>query len=45
MEQWLPLILGVGATGMVVYWLVKKVFKLAIFAAIVAAAAWFWFST
>lgn len=45
MEQWLPLILGVGATGLVVYWFVKKVFKLAIYAAIVAAAAWFWFST
>ncbi|MDH5420986.1 MAG: hypothetical protein OEY55_04185 [Acidimicrobiia bacterium] len=45
METWLPLVLGVGATGLVIFWVAKKVFKLAIYAAIVAAAAWFWFST
>lgn len=40
----LPLILGVGATGLVIYWMVKKVFKLALYAGVVAVAAWAWFS-
>lgn len=40
----LPLVLGVVATGLVIYWMVKKLFKLAIYAGIAAVAAWFWFS-
>ena len=39
----LPLILGIGAAVLVVYWIAKKLVKLALFAAIAGAAAWFWY--
>jgi hypothetical protein len=34
---------GIAATGLVGYWMVKKVFKLALYAAIAGAALWFWY--
>lgn len=39
----LPLILGIGAIALVGYWMIKKVFKLALYAAIAGAALWFWY--
>lgn len=38
------LIVGIVATILVFYWMAKKVFKLALYAGIAAAVAWFWFS-
>lgn len=38
------LIIGIVATILVGYWLVKKVFKFALYAGIAAVAAWFWYS-
>ncbi len=42
--EWLPLLIGIVATGLVVFWIVKKIFKFAVYAAIIGAAAWFWYS-
>ena len=42
MEQ-VPLVIGVAAALLVGWWLIKKLFKLALFAGIVGAAAWFWY--
>ncbi len=38
------LIVGIVATILVVYWMTKKVFKLAIYAGIAAVVAWFWYT-
>ena len=37
------LLIALAATALVVWWIVKKVFKLAIYAAIAGAIAWFWY--
>ncbi|MDH3305960.1 MAG: hypothetical protein OEO77_00365 [Acidimicrobiia bacterium] len=42
--EWLPLLIGLAATALVVFWIVKKIFKLALFAGIVGVAAWFWYA-
>ena len=39
----LPLVLGIGAAVLVVYWVVKKLMKLAFVAAIAGVVAWFWY--
>jgi hypothetical protein len=39
----LPLVIGVVAAGLFVFWIVKKLLKLALWAAIIGAAAWFWY--
>lgn len=40
--QQLPLVLGVGAAVFVVFWIVKKLFKLALYAGVVGVVAWLW---
>jgi len=37
------LVIALGATGLVGWGMVKRVFKLALYAAIAGAAAWFWY--
>ena len=37
------LIIAVGATALVGFWISKKIFKLAFYAAIVGAGAWYWY--
>jgi UDP-N-acetylmuramyl pentapeptide phosphotransferase/UDP-N-acetylglucosamine-1-phosphate transferase len=37
------LIIALGASALVVWWIVKKLFKLALYAAIAGAIAWFWY--
>jgi Ni/Fe-hydrogenase subunit HybB-like protein len=39
----LPLFIGIAAGVLVVFWMVKKVFKFAFLAAIAGVAAWFWY--
>jgi len=39
----LPLIIGIGAVILVGFWIVKKLFKLAMYAAVIGAIAWVWF--
>lgn len=39
----LPLLIGIGAVVLVGFWLVKKLFKLALYAAVIGALAWVWF--
>lgn len=39
----LPLIIGIVAAVLVVFWIVRKLFKLAIYAALIGVAAWAWF--
>lgn len=39
----LPLILGLLAAGLVLFWLFKKAVKLALFFALLGAAAWIWY--
>lgn len=39
----LPLIIGIAAVALVGFWIVKKLFKLAIYAAVIGAIAWVWF--
>jgi len=39
----LTLYLGIAATALVAYWMVKKVFKLALYAAIAGGVLWFWY--
>lgn len=39
----LPLIIGIAAVALVVFWVVKKLFKLALYAAVIGAIAWVWF--
>lgn len=40
----IPLILAVGAVGLVVFWAVKKAMKLALYAGIAAVGLWIWFT-
>ncbi|MDH3517638.1 MAG: hypothetical protein OEM66_01780 [Acidimicrobiia bacterium] len=42
MEQ-IPLFAGLAAAFLVVFWIVKKLFKLAIYAGIAGVIAWFWY--
>ncbi len=42
MEQ-LPLFIGIAAAAFVLFWIVKKLFKLALYADIVGVVAWFWY--
>lgn len=42
MEQ-LPLFLGIAAAAFVVFWIVKKLFKLALYAGIAGVIAWLWY--
>ena len=37
------LIVALGATALVGWWIFKKIFKLALYAGIVGLAAWFWY--
>ena len=37
------LIIALGATALVGFWIFKKVFKLALYAGVVGAAAWYWY--
>ena len=37
------LYIGIAAVALVGWWMFKKLFKLAVFAAIVGAAAWFFY--
>ena len=37
------LVIALGATALVGWGILKKVFKLALYAAIAGAAAWFWY--
>lgn len=37
------LIVALGATALVGWWIFKKVFKLAIYAGVIGAAAWYWY--
>jgi len=37
------LIIALGATALVAWWMVKKLFKLALYAGIAGAIAWFWY--
>ncbi|MDE0171217.1 MAG: hypothetical protein OXS29_17190 [bacterium] len=37
------LVVAVGASAMVVWWLARKLVKLALYAAIVGGAAWVWY--
>ena len=39
----LPLIIGIAAVALVGFWIVKKLFKLALYAAVIGAIAWVWF--
>ncbi len=39
----LPLIIGIGAVILVGFWIVKKLFKLALYAGVIGAIAWVWF--
>lgn len=39
----LPLVLGLGAAALVVFWIVKKLFKLALYAGIAGVLAWLWY--
>lgn len=38
-----PLVAGLAAAGLVVFWIVKKLFKLALYAGIAGVIAWFWY--
>ena len=40
----IPLILAIGAAGLVVFWAVKKAVKLAFYAGIAAVGLWIWFT-
>lgn len=42
MEQ-IALIAGVAAVGFVIFWIVKKLFKLALYAGIAGVVAWLWY--
>ena len=37
------LIVALGASALVGWWMFKKVFKLALYAGIIGVAAWFWY--
>lgn len=39
----LPLVFGIGAVILVGFWIMKKLFKLAMYAAVIGAIAWVWF--
>ncbi len=39
----LPLLIGIAAVVLVGFWIVKKLFKLALYAAVIGAIAWVWF--
>ncbi len=39
----IPLLAGVAAVLLVVFWIVKKLFKLALYAGIAGVIAWFWY--
>lgn len=39
----IPLGIGIVAAVALVWWLAKKLFKLALFAAVVGAVAWYWY--
>ncbi len=39
----IPLLGGVAAGVLVIFWIVKKLFKLALYAGIVGVIAWFWY--
>jgi hypothetical protein len=39
----LPLVIGIAAVVLVGFWLIKKLVKLAFWAALVGAAAWIWY--
>ncbi len=40
----IPLILAIVAVGFVIFWVLKKAVKLAIYAGIAAAGLWIWFT-
>jgi hypothetical protein len=42
MEQ-LPLFIGIAAALMLGWWLLKKLFKLALYAGIIGVIAWLWY--
>lgn len=42
MEQ-LPLFVGIAAALLLGWWLLKKLFKLALLAGTIGAIAWFWY--
>lgn len=42
MEQ-LPLFVGIAAALLVGWWLIKKLFKLALYAGIIGVIAWVWY--
>ena len=37
------LVIALGATALVGWWIFKKVFKLAIYAGVIGVAAWYWY--
>ena len=37
------LIIALGATALVGFWIFKKVFKLALYAGVFGVAAWYWY--
>ncbi len=41
--QNVPLIIGIAAAVLFGFWLLKKLLKLALFAALIGAAAWLWY--
>ncbi|NIA24395.1 MAG: hypothetical protein GWP04_02365 [Gammaproteobacteria bacterium] len=41
--QNVPLIIGIAAAVLVGFWLLKKLVKLAFWAAVICAAAWLWY--
>jgi hypothetical protein len=43
MPENLTLLIAVGLSALVVWWLVKKVFKFALYAGIAGLLAWFWY--
>lgn len=42
MDQ-VPLFVGIAAAALFVFWVVKKLVKLAIWAAIIGVVAWLWY--
>jgi hypothetical protein len=39
----LPLSIGIVAAVLVGFWLFKRLFRLAFYAAVIGAAAWYWY--
>jgi len=39
----LPLVIGIAAAVLVVFWLIRKLVRLAFWAALLGAAAWIWY--